>query len=154
LAGAAGALAWEFFARALILFGVPLFDITWTLGTGITQSYWWPVGVLLHLCVGAIWAVFYSYFFWTTIKAPPALQGLAFAALPTVLAGLVMVPQIGWMHPAVLSGHLPFPGIFAFHNGWGGPAGIVLGHAIFGVTMGTIYTHPVGYRAPARIHPA
>jgi hypothetical protein len=150
LAGAAGALAWEIAARILIAFGVPLFDLTKTLGTAVAPSAWWPVGLALHIGVGVIWAIFYCYFFWSTIKAAPVLQGFAFAILPTVLAGLVMVPQIGWMHPWVLSGRLPFPGLFAVNQGWGGPAGVVFGHAIYGLTMGAIYTHPVGYRAEAK----
>jgi hypothetical protein len=145
-AGAMGALAWELCVRLLIGLGIPLFDITRTLGTAIAPQAWWPVGLMMHVGVGAIWTIFYCYFFWSTLRAPPALQGLVFAILPTILAGVVMVPQIGWMHPWVLSGRLPFPGFFAANLGGGGPVGVVLGHAVFGLTMGAIYTHPVGYR--------
>ena len=67
LAGMASAVAWEVAARLLIWAGLPVFDIVGTLGTLALPhaSAWasWAVGMLLHLLVGAIWAVFYAYFF-------------------------------------------------------------------------------------------
>src|SRR3712207_2729236 len=91
---------------------------------------WWPAGLALHAGVGAIWAIFYAYFFWSTFDWPPPLQGLAFSCIPIALAGFVMLPQIGWMHPLVLRGELPRPGLFGIVEGWGGPVGIVLGHLV------------------------
>jgi beta-glucosidase/6-phospho-beta-glucosidase/beta-galactosidase len=73
------------------------------------------------------------------------IQGIVFSSVPIVLAGLVMVPQMGWMHPAVLNGTMPHPGVFAWKLGWGGPTGVVLGHLIYGLTLGALYTRPVGY---------
>ena len=71
LAGMAGAVAWEIVARALIWAGVLFFDIVGTLGTVVLPdaSPWasWGLGFLLHLVVGAIWAVFYAYFFWSAL---------------------------------------------------------------------------------------
>jgi hypothetical protein len=155
LAGAAGALAWEAVLRALLVAGAPLFDIVRLLGTMILgdapAAFWWPAGMAMHAAVGAIWAVFYAYFFWSTLDRPPAIQGAAFALLPTLLAGLVMVPQIGTMHPLVLDGRLPAPTLFALDEGWGGPAGLALGHLVYGLTLGWLYTHPVGDRVPRRI---
>jgi hypothetical protein len=154
LAGASGALAWEAVVRALLLAGVPLFDIVRLLGTmmlgSVPAALWWPAGMALHAAVGAIWAVFYAYFFWSTLDWPPAAQGAAFALLPTLLAGLVMVPQIGTMHPLVLEGRLHAPALFAFDEGWGGPAGLALGHLAYGLVLGQLYTHPVGCRVRRR----
>jgi len=79
LAGMAGAVAWEILARPLIGAGVPFFDIVGTLGTVVLPdaSPWasWGLGFLLHLVVGAIWAVFYGYFFWSVLPVRPTLQG-------------------------------------------------------------------------------
>jgi hypothetical protein len=154
LAGVVGALAWEAVIRALILLGLPLLDLVRLLGTmAVPQSrawIWWPAGLALHATVGAIWAIFYAYFVWSTLDRPPAIQGLAFSLIPAGLAGLVMAPQLGWMHPLVLQGELPHPGLFGLGLGWGGPAGIVLGHLVYGLTMGSLYTRPVGYRVPRR----
>ncbi len=132
LAGVIGALAWELAARVLMWIGVPLFDLVRLLGTMLLPdaAAWqgWPLGLFLHAAVGAIWAIFYAYFFWSTYSWKPSTQGLVFSLGPAVLAGLVMAPQMGWMHEHVLRGSMPHPGLFAWNLGWGGPAGIVLGH--------------------------
>ena len=157
LAGAAGALAWEVVVRLLILLGLPLFDLVFTLGTLILGAVrpwlWWPVGMALHATVGAIWAIFYAYFFWSTYDWPPTIQGLLFSLGPAVLAGLIMVPQMGFMNPLMLDGTLLQPDLFATNLGWGGPAGILIGHLVYGSVMGTLYTKPVGYRVGRRILP-
>jgi hypothetical protein len=154
LAGVVGALAWEGVIRALIVLGLPFGDLVRLLGTMVAPHssawIWWPAGLALHAMVGAIWATFYAYFFWSTFEWPPPLQGVAFSFLPILLAGLVMLPQLGWMHPLVLSGELPHPGVFALGNGWGGPASSILGHLIYGLTMGALYTRPVGYAVQQR----
>jgi len=155
LAGALGALAWEVAIHTLIFLGLPLFDLVFTLGTMVVGEarpwFWWPVGLALHATVGAIWAIFYAYFFWSTYNWSPAVQGAVFALGPAALAGLIMVPQMSFMHPLMLNGRLPPTGVFALNLGWGGPAGIVLGHLIYGAVMGSLYVRPVGYRAGRRI---
>ena len=147
-AGVLGAVAWELVIRALILLGLPLYDLVQFLGTMLAPHsppwIWWPIGLVLHASVGAIWAIFYAYFFWSTFPYSPVVQGLAFSIIPITLAGLVMMPQLGWMHPLVLSGELPRPGIFGINLGWGGPVSDILGHAVYGLTMGALYTRPVG----------
>jgi hypothetical protein len=154
LAGVAGALTWELVIRALILLGLPLGDLVHFLGTMVLgrspARMWWPTGLALHAAVGAIWAVFYAYFFWSTFEWPPAVQGLTFSFIPILLAGLVMLPQLGWMHPLVLSGEMQRPGLFGIGLGWGGPTSSILGHLVYGFTMGSLYTKPVG--SPVRRH--
>lgn len=155
LGGVAGAFAWDVVIRALTVVGVPLGDLVHLLGTMLVGNraawLWWPAGLSLHAGVGAVWAIFYAYFFWSTFDWRPAFQGLAFSCIPIVLAGLVMLPQIGWMHPLVLRGDLPRPGFFDSGEGWPGPAGLVLGHLVFGFTMGLLYTRPVGSPARQRV---
>jgi beta-glucosidase/6-phospho-beta-glucosidase/beta-galactosidase len=150
LAGAAGALAWEVVLRSLALLGIPLFDIVRNLGTlpfpkgGWIE--WWPAGMAAHAIVGAIWAIFYAYFFWAQFRWPPALQGLAFVALPATLAALLVVPQFELMHLPQRMVQLNFDALLIGLE----PrtlAGILLGHALFGLTVGAIYTHPVGFPA-------
>jgi hypothetical protein len=154
LAGIAGALTWEIVLRALIVAGAPLGDLVRFLGTMLAGHappwIWWSAGLVLHASVGVIWAIFYAYFFWSTFDWRPAVQGAVFSLIPLVLAGLVMLPQLGWMHPLVLRGEIQTPGLFWLGAGWGGPTGIVLGHLLYGLTMGTLYTRPVGYAEPPR----
>ena len=150
LAGVLGAVVWEAALRGLALLGYPTFDIVRELGTLAfphgQAAQWWPVGMTAHALVGAAWALFYAYFFWARLNWPPILQGLVFAILPATLAALIVYPQLQLMHldedivrpdwPKLLFGiELPTLG------------GLVLGHALFGLTVGALYTHPVGYRA-------
>jgi len=149
LAGAAGAIAWEMAARLIgLLLGEPLFDITYLLGTLVTgegpANVWWPIGVALHMLVGAIWAVFYAYFFWSVLNRPPWLQGIAFSLLPMVLAAFVMRPQLEVMHPLVAAGGLPYSGLYGLRASGSSWTGLVLGHLIWGAVLGALYTHPVG----------
>jgi hypothetical protein len=146
--GVAGAAVWEAMVRLLRVIGVPLGDLVHLLGTMLVGQapawLWWSAGMALHASVGAVWAIFYAYFFWSTFEWRPPLQGLVFSFIPILLAGLVMLPQLGWMHPLVLEGALPRPGLFDIGEGWGGPTGIVLGHLVYGLTLGALYTRPVG----------
>src|SRR5262245_17748309 len=139
-AGVAGALVWDFAVRPFLWAGAPIFDLVHFLGTmisGYTSPWiWWPVGLLMHALVGALWAIFSSHCFWSIYQWKPVLQGLAFALIPTLLAGLIMIPEMGRMHPHVLQGTLTVPGTCAWRLGWGGPAGVVLGHLFYGATLG------------------
>ena len=150
MAGAAGALAWEVVARVVIWLRVPVFDLVYLLGTMVSGPVdawkWWPLGMAVHATVGIIWAIFYAYFFWSDFNWRPPMQGLVFSFGPAILAGLIMVPQMGFMHVMILQGQLPYPRLFGIGLGWGGPVGIVVGHLIYGITMGSLYIKPVGFK--------
>jgi beta-glucosidase/6-phospho-beta-glucosidase/beta-galactosidase len=150
VAGAAGALVWEAALRGLALLGFPSFDLVRELGTLVFPrggaAEWWPAGMAAHAIVGAAWALFYAYFFWARFRWPPVLQGLAFAALPAALAALIVDPQLQLMHlrqdMVRLDWHAFLSGLELSRL-----AGLLAGHALFGLTVGALYTHPVGYRA-------
>ena len=147
-AGAAGAVVWEASLRLLALLGLPSFDLVRELGTlafprgGAAE--WWPAGMAAHATVGAAWALFYAYFFWARFRWPPVLQGLAFAALPAMLAALIVYPQLQLMHlrqdMVQLDWHEFLTGLEQTRL-----TGLLAGHALFGLTVGALYTHPVGY---------
>ena len=149
LAGAGGALAWEVVLRSLALLGFPLFDIVRDLGTlpfpHAPVVLWWPAGMTAHALVGAGWALIYAYFFWARYEWPPALQGLAFAALPAVLAIFIMVPQLALMHLHQSVVQLEWRMLLIGLEPWT-LGSLLAGHAIFGLVVGVLYTHPVGYR--------
>ena len=152
LGGVLGALAWEAAIRLLAWLGVPMFDVVRVLGMmhqGPDTEFWvwWPLGIAMHSAVGAMWAMFYAYFFWSLVDTRPILQGLLFSVLPAILAGLIMIPQMDLM----LNGTLPHFGIFAIGLGLAGPVSVVLGHMIYGAVLGSMYVRPVGYPAGKRI---
>jgi len=150
LAGAAGAVVWEAVLRCFALLGYPSFDIVRELGTlpfpRGGPALWWPAGMAAHMLVGAAWALFYAYFFWSRLRWPPALQGLAFAALPATLATLIVYPELQLMHLGQQVVTIDWKGFFG-GIGQTKLGGLLLGHALFGLTVGALYTHPVGYRS-------
>jgi beta-glucosidase/6-phospho-beta-glucosidase/beta-galactosidase len=149
-AGVAGALAWTAVLGSLELLGLPLFDIVKGLGTLAFSADrplgWGMLGLAAHCGVGVCWALAYAYFFWARFDWHPAIQGLAFSILPAMLALLIANPQLQLMHvdqDAVR---------FALDSGLSTISltqlgGLLLGHGIFGLTVGAIYTRPVGYLA-------
>jgi beta-glucosidase/6-phospho-beta-glucosidase/beta-galactosidase len=149
-AGIAGAIAWEVVLRGLALAGLPLFDIVRGLGTLAFPDgpalAWWSVGMAAHALVGALWAIFYAYFFWSWRDWPPVLQGIVFSLLPATLALLLVLPQLDLMHRAATIADFD-PLTFFGALGWRQPAGLLLGHLVFGAVVGVLYTRPVGYPA-------
>ncbi|HEY1604946.1 MAG TPA: family 1 glycosylhydrolase [Allosphingosinicella sp.] len=157
LAGVAGAFAWEILARLLRLAGLPFFDIVRMYGTLIADGshplLWWPVGMAVHAGAGALWAIFYAYFFWSVMARPPAQQGLVFAIGPALITVLILRPQLELMHA-----HGPAPGdyagLFGLSGGWQVPLSILVAYALYGVVMGSLYTRPVGAPAGKKRLPA
>jgi beta-glucosidase/6-phospho-beta-glucosidase/beta-galactosidase len=149
VAGIAGAIAMEVAAYALRLAGWPAVDFVGELvplaGPAPSALVYAGAGAA-HLGVGICWAVFYGYFFWARLKWPPPLQGLAFALAPALLAILIVYPQLRLMQSGAAVVHLSLGSFLAPHS----PASVLsllAVHAVFGLTMGAIYTRPVGYRA-------
>jgi beta-glucosidase/6-phospho-beta-glucosidase/beta-galactosidase len=148
IAGVAGALAWEAALRAAILAGVPTFDIVKTLGSFAFPHgpawAWWTAGMAAHALVGIGWAVFYAYFFWARFDWRPALQGLVFSLFPAALALFVMTPQMKLMRmdqaEVQLTAALIRPPLAGIEV-----AGLIVGHLIFGLVVGLLYTRPVGH---------
>lgn len=149
VAGAAGALAWEGAFRIAKLAGFEGFDLVRSLGTLAFPDgpwpAWWGLGLAAHVAVGISWALMYAYFFWARFEWKPPLQGLAFSVVPAVLALAVMLPQLRLMHLpqpiAQLTLDLVLPQLSIMEI-----AGLLVSHAIFGLTIGALYTRPVGYR--------
>ena len=140
---------WTATLGGLRLLGLPLFDIVKELGTLAFAPNellrWGAVGLIAHGLVGICWALVYAYFFWSRVSWPPAVQGLAFSAVPAFLALFIVHPQLQLMHlpqdVVRLTWELVLPSLSL-----GELTGLLLGHALFGLTVGSIYTHPVGYR--------
>ena len=147
LAGAAAAVAWELVMRPLLLAGLPLVDIVRMLGLLVAPSgpamAWWAAGMAIHVLVGVIWAVFYAYFAWSILPWRPVFQGLIFTLVPTVLATVVVYPQLYVMQAAERVLHVN-PWALMTAVSWGERAGLVLGHLAYGAVLGALYTHPVG----------
>ncbi|MGE5100204.1 MAG: hypothetical protein ACM3SX_09470, partial [Deltaproteobacteria bacterium] len=110
-----------------------------------------------HLSVGVCWAVFYAFFFWGRFRWRPPVQGLVFAAIPATLAVLIVYPELALMRVPAHALTFSFDRFFAPLR----PAtvgSLLVSHALFGLTIGSIYRRPVGYAVghkppPPRLRP-
>jgi beta-glucosidase/6-phospho-beta-glucosidase/beta-galactosidase len=154
MAGVVGAAAMEAATYLLRIAGLHTVDLASELGsTLIPQDHFIALtaGLLAHGAVGVAWALFYAYFFWSRLRWPPVLQGLAFAIIPAILAIFFVYPQLKLMQLHTDIVQLGWGDFFASLS-ISRVAGILILHAVFGVVIGAIYTHPVGY--PVRETPA
>jgi beta-glucosidase/6-phospho-beta-glucosidase/beta-galactosidase len=149
LAGVAAAAVMEAFSIATTQAGFSPTDLVSQLAsvTGHQPTgAAWLIAFAVHLGIGVCWAIFYAFFFWGRSALPPALQGLVFAVVPSVLAALFVFPEIALMRLPSDTVALSLQGYLALLTA-GGIARLLIGHALFGVTVGTIYQRPVGYPA-------
>ena len=154
-AGLAGAVATEAFSFAASRASLGAIDFVGQLSS-VISCIPRPLAVfaaaLAHAGVGVCWAVFYAFFFWGRLRLRPTLQGLAFSAVPAALTILVVYPELALMqHPSgivkidVASFFAPLSAVIV--------ASILIGHAIFGLTVGALYRRPVGYPVTHRPKP-
>ena len=147
LAGALGALAWEAALRGLAFAGLPLVDMPHILGTLLAPSgaawAWWPLGLAMHLLVGAIGAIFYAYFIWTLFPLRPAQQGFLFGAFGATVVIPIVYPLLLLMH---LDQQLVRTELWQLAGAVGlrERIGLLLGHLVYGAVLGALYTRPVG----------
>ena len=154
-AGVAGAAVMELWSLASSRTGVRTVDFVGELSAVAFDHS--PLltaagGLLAHLAIGASWAVFYAFFVWGRIRAAPPLQGLLFSLLPATLAILIVYPELALIH---LPRDIVRVDVASFLAplSWPAAGGLVVGHALFGLTVGALYRRPVGYAADARPSP-
>jgi beta-glucosidase/6-phospho-beta-glucosidase/beta-galactosidase len=147
IAGLCGAVVIEAVSFVTVQAGLPTMDLVSELSGA--QFHGLPMlatgaALLAHLAIGVCWAVFYAFFFWGRFPFRPAIQGLVFAVLPATLAILVVYPELALMRGSEQMVRLTFGSFFAPLT----PAtvgSLLVGHALFGLTIGAIYRRPVGY---------
>ena len=154
-AGLAGAAVMEAFALACSLAGLPAVDFVKQLSSvTFDHSPLLSNGAALavHLGIGVCWAVFYAFFVWGRMRAPPLVQGLVFAILPATLAIFIVYPELAMMR---LHADIVRLDVRSFLAPISLPsaAGLLAGHALFGLTVGAIYRRPVGYPTDYRPSP-
>src|SRR3546814_7710909 len=97
-------------------------------------------GMVIHATVGAIWAIFYAYFFWSIFDWPPAFQGMAFSLLPTLLALFIAYPHLQMM-PLDVPTALFTPLAIIRSGSWQETFGLLTGQLIFGGAIGRAHVN-------------
>ncbi len=136
----------EVTAAAIRFAGVSGVDFAGELGAVVVPADHWPgllAGLVAHAGVGIVWAVFYAYFFWGRLKWPPLAQGVAFSALPAILAILFVYPQLGLMQAHADVAQVSWTQFADLTPE--ALASILAMHVAYGLALGAIYKRPVGY---------
>lgn len=119
--------------------GMPKMDIVELLGSMFGKPN--PVlGWMMHLMMGAIFALVYAFLWSNGIGAATWFSGLVFGAVHWLVVG-VMMAMIPMMHAGIKSGAVKAPGMWMTGNGGGMMAfmGGLVGHMIFGLVVALVY---------------
>ncbi len=147
MAGVAAAIVMGMLGYVVRLFGIKL-DFPFILGSFFTKagengkSY--AIGTILHLGLGAIYALSYIILYMGINVNPTWQIGLLFGFGHGLLSGVIL-GSVGEEHPQMgESKAMSKPGIFV--NQWGLPTTVVFValHMIFGLVMVLLYTHWFG----------
>jgi beta-glucosidase/6-phospho-beta-glucosidase/beta-galactosidase len=152
VAGLAGSIVMEFAAFAAVRSGLPAVDFVGQLRSVALHHA--PVlgfacAIAAHLATGVCWAMFYAFFFFGRLRFRVMLQGLLFALIPAFLAIFIVYPELALMR---LSGDAVRLSLSSFLAPLSVTvaASLLVGHALFGLVLGTIYRRPVGYPAGSK----
>ncbi|HJP69497.1 MAG TPA: family 1 glycosylhydrolase [Sphingomicrobium sp.] len=152
IAGICGAAAMEIYSLAgsrLGLSNVDFVDQLSSLALRRDPLVAHGFAATVHLAIGVCWAVFYAFCFWGRLRVRPVFQGLIFAAIPALLAILIMHPELRLMRLNTSMVKLDL-GTYFEPLSSSTIASLIVAHALYGLVIGAIYRRPVGYPADKR----
>ena len=120
--------------------GFPKMDIVGMLSTMFSKKGIPALGWMMHLMMGVVFTLIYSFLWAQEIGSATWLTGLVFGAVHWLIVGLIMA-MIPMMHVGIRSGEVKAPGLYMTGNGGGVMAfvGGLMGHMIFGLVAALVY---------------
>jgi hypothetical protein len=101
-------------------------------------------GYVIYLFGGVAFAYLYQRF----VPKKNIWTGMMYAVIfaMVIVAGLIVMPLQGLIHPLIKAGVIPNPGLFGL--GFGAKAGLFnfLGHIVYGFVLGTMSTNVKPYQ--------
>lgn len=124
--------------------GMPDMDMVGTLGSMFDKNGNRTVGLVIHLMMGAIFAIIYAALWNAGLGSVSILWGILFGIGHWLVVGLVMA-GMPMMHAGIKAGAVDAPGVYMINNG-GIMAfiGGLMGHVIYGLVVALIYGLFVG----------
>jgi hypothetical protein len=120
--------------------GFPKMDIVAILSTMFSKKSNLVLGWMMHLMMGVIFTLIYSFLWTNGIGSATWLYGLIFGAVHWLIVGIIMA-MIPMLHVGIRSGTVKAPGMYMTGNGGGVMAfiGGLMGHMVFGFVAAVIY---------------
>jgi hypothetical protein len=156
ICGIGGASLMMGFLDIFYMMGITPFSYEQYLGSLLRGTMYgqhnWIVGLLANWVVGGIFGFLYAYGFEYIFKRSGGRVGTALGLGHAVIAMVALFPFFTIMHQEVGTGLYPEFGFFG--SGLGAPTPILLlmGHLLFGATVGTFYGPVRAYRVRARVY--
>jgi len=139
----AGVVASLVFSMVLALapkMGMPKMDIVSLLGSMFSAKSNQALGWMMHVVMGAVFALIYAFLWSLGIGTATWVGGLIFGVVQWLVVGMVM-GMMPMLHVGIKSGAIEAPGLWMTNNG-GLMAflGGLIGHVIFGIVIALVYT--------------
>ena len=105
-----------------------------------------PMGAFVHWIVmgTVVFGIMYALLF--QVFTPPWLAGLIIGIVHGLIVGVVAMPMMPMVHPAMRPAtaggeglHIDAPGVLGKNWGPTTPLGVIVGHAVYGLVVGTVY---------------
>ncbi len=143
LSGMVSAALMMAFVDCFAMMGLIHFSFEHYLGSLIRATPYgvqnWTVGFFANLLMGGLFGWIYGYAFENVFRARSAKLGIQVGFFHAIFAGMFVFPFFNIMHAEVQSHAYPKFGFLGASIGAATPLVIVVGHLLFGATMGTLY---------------
>jgi uncharacterized membrane protein YagU involved in acid resistance len=141
-AGVAGTIVMSILLMLAPMMGLPKMDIVGMLAMMFTKTANTALGWILHLMMGIVFAIIYAVLWSAGVGAAGAGSGALFGAAHWLIVGVIMGMGVALMHAGVKVGTVKAPGYWMAANGNGLMAfiGGLIGHVVFGLVVGLVYT--------------
>ena len=139
VAGLAGTIVMSIALAMGPQMGMPKMDFVGLLGSLFSPKQNRAVGWILHLLIGVFWAFVYAAVWAAGIGSPDVTIGALFGIVHWLIAGL-LIGLVSAVHAGARAGTVQAPGFYLLNLGGSmGFFGGLMGHIIFGLTVGLVY---------------
>lgn len=139
IAGVIGTLVFTVLMGMAPKMSMPKMDMVGMLGSMFGAPGSRVLGWVIHLMMGVVFALIYTYLWSIGVGSATVLFGLLFGFVHWLIVGLMM-GVIPMMHLGIKSGAAPAPGVYMTHNGGvKGFIGGLMGHLVFGLVVSLVY---------------
>jgi hypothetical protein len=138
IAGVVGSAVFSMVLGVAPRMGMPRMDIVGLLGSmfGAPNRL---LGWIMHLMMGMIFGLIYTFLWAQGVLAPTWLGGLVFGAVQWLVVGMIM-GMMPLMHLGIRRGAVKAPGLWMTNTGGMlAFAGGLMGHLVFGIVVALVY---------------
>lgn len=138
ISGILGTFAISMVIAAAPKMGMPRMDIVDMLSTMFGKPNR-VLGWMMHLMMGVVFALIYTFLWSEGIGSPDWISGLIFGAVHWLAVGLMMA-VIPIVHAGIKNGEVDAPGLWMINQGGMlSFVGGLMGHMVFGLVVALVY---------------